>query len=64
MLTTIEVASQLGVTPRTIQRHIKAEHLKAKRYGRDFLITQEELDRFKQQRRKVGRPRKKERYNG
>lgn len=58
MLTTIEVAEQLGVTPRTIQRHIKAEHLKAKRYGRDFLITQEDVDRFKRERRTVGRPKK------
>lgn len=58
MLTTIEVAQALGVTPRTIERHIKANHLEAKKYGRDYLITQEELARFKQQRRKAGRPRK------
>lgn len=58
MITTTEVASLLGITPRTVQRHIKAGHLKATKYGRDFLITQEELERFKQERKPVGRPKR------
>ena len=58
MLTTPQVASILGVTIRTVQRHIKAGQLEAIKPGRDFLISQEELDRFKRERRRVGRPKK------
>ena len=58
MITTTEAAGVLGITPRTIQRHIKEGHLKAKRYGRDYLIEDQELERFQRERRRRGRPEK------
>ena len=58
MITTTEAAGVLGITPRTIQRHIKQGHMTAKRYGRDYLIEEQELARFQQARRSAGRPKK------
>jgi excisionase family DNA binding protein len=59
MITTIEVAQVLGVTPRTVQRHIEEGRLQAHKYGRDFFVAREEVERFKRERRHVGRPKKK-----
>ncbi len=42
-MTTAEAASILGVTPTRIRAMIAAGRLKAKRVGRDWLITRAEL---------------------
>lgn len=60
MYTTTEAASLLGVQPQTIYRHIKRDVIKAEKKGRDYLISEEELERFKQERKGRGRPRKRE----
>jgi excisionase family DNA binding protein len=51
MLTTAEAAAILGITRTTVLAHIKASNLKAEKHGRDWLIEQTEVDRFKQGRR-------------
>ena len=62
LYTTNEVASILGLKPRSVTRHIERHNLKAEKIGRDYLISQEELERFKRERRKTpGRPKAEER---
>lgn len=56
--TTTEAASLLGVKTHTVTRYIERELIVAKKKGRDYLITHEELERFKSIRRKAGRPAK------
>jgi excisionase family DNA binding protein len=56
MLTTTEAAEVLGVQPQTVTRHILRGMIQAEKRGRDYLIRQEEIERFKQERRRAGRP--------
>ncbi len=56
-LTTPEAAALLGVQPKTISRYIKRGLIAAEKRGRDYFITQEEIERFKAERRGRGRPR-------
>lgn len=58
MLTTREAATVLGISLRTVQAHIKAGNLHATRYGRDYLISTDELERFKTEKRPAHRPKK------
>ncbi len=58
MLTTTQVATVLGVQPRTVTRYIERGLIVATKYGRDYLIEQTELERFQRERRKRGRPQK------
>lgn len=59
LYTTTKIATVLGISIRTVQRHIKDGNLMATRYGRDYFIEDSEVERFKQNRRKPGRPRKR-----
>lgn len=54
--TTNEAGPLLGVKPQTITRYIELGQVKAEKIGRDYVISAEELDRFKNIPRKVGRP--------
>lgn len=60
MRTTDEAAIVLGVQPRTITRYIERGILKAEKKGRDYLIPQEEIERFQRERRRAGRPKQQE----
>lgn len=53
--TTDEVAKELNVTPALVRRYCRQGRLGKFIYGR-WLISPDELERFKQQPRKVGNP--------
>ena len=55
-LTTVQAALALGITRRRVNAMIG--RLPAVKIGRDWLILQEDLDKFAAIPRKVGRPRK------
>lgn len=59
MHTTTEAATVLDVQPKTVTRYIERGLIVAKKFGRDYLIASEELERFKRERRKPGKPRKR-----
>jgi excisionase family DNA binding protein len=54
MLTTKEVAERLGVSVRRVHALIQAERLTAEKFGRDYMIKEEDLKPV--QDRKPGRP--------
>jgi excisionase family DNA binding protein len=56
IITTVEAAKRLNVTPSRVRALIKAKRLKAFKFGREWLIDPKDLDAVKD--RKVGRPRK------
>lgn len=56
--TTDEVAELLNIKPRAVRGHIERKNLKATKRGRDYHITQEELERFTRERKGPGQPRK------
>jgi excisionase family DNA binding protein len=56
IITTVEAAKRLGVTPSRVRALIEAKRLKAFKYGREWLIDPKDLAAVKN--RKVGRPRK------
>jgi len=56
IITTVEAARRLGVTPSRVRALIDAKRLKAFKYGREWLIDPKDLATVKN--RKVGRPRK------
>ena len=56
IITTVEAAKQLGVTPSRVRALIESKRLKAFKYGREWLIDPKDLAAVKN--RKVGRPRK------
>lgn len=55
-LTTREAAKQLGVSTRRVRQYIEDGRLKAKKAGRDYLISSRSLATF--ERRPSGPPRK------
>jgi excisionase family DNA binding protein len=57
--TTYQVAERLGLSVRRIQALITTGLLEANKVGRDWVIPEEEVQRYRQQERLVGRPRKK-----
>lgn len=56
LLTTKEVAGRLGVSVRRVHALIQAERLAAEKFGRDYMIKEEDLKPV--QNRKPGRPSK------
>lgn len=58
--TTPEVAELLGMKRRSVTRLIMRGNLRAERRGRDYFVSHEELERFKQERRVSGRPAKEQ----
>jgi excisionase family DNA binding protein len=54
LLTTTEVATSLGVTPRRVLALIQSGRLRAQKAGRDWLIKSADLDKVRE--RKAGRP--------
>lgn len=56
IITTVEAAKRLNVTPSRVRALIEAKRLKAFKYGREWLIDPKDLEAVKD--RKVGRPRK------
>ncbi len=58
--TTNEAASLLGMQPRSITRYIERGIIAATKHGRDYLINEEEIERFKRERRGQGRPKNKD----
>lgn len=62
MLTTLEAAARLGITPEAVRKAIKRGHMAAGKHGRDWLISPDEVDRYQQEpKNKGGRPRKEAR---
>jgi excisionase family DNA binding protein len=61
IITTVEAARRLGVTPSRVRALIEAKRLKAFKYGREWLIDPKDLEAVKD--RKVGRPRKSAKRN-
>ena len=57
IITTVEAAKRLGVTPSRVRALIEAKRLKAFKYGREWLIDPKDLAAVRN--RKVGRPRKR-----
>jgi len=55
LLTTIDAAARLNVTPRRVVAMIGAGRLKARKYGRDWRIDERHLAAVAD--RRVGRPR-------
>ena len=58
--TTEEAAALLNIKPVTVRAHIARGNLEARLKGRDYLISQDEIERFKREKRKAGNPRRKE----
>jgi len=54
--TTKEAGLLLGLSPRSVTKYIELGQINAEKMGRDYVITLEELERFKNTPRKVGRP--------
>lgn len=54
LITTAQAAQQLGVSVRRVQALIKARRLPAEKVGRDWLISESNLERVAE--RKTGRP--------
>jgi excisionase family DNA binding protein len=48
MITTAQAAARLEVQPQTVRKWIRLHYLKAQRLGRDYLIDEQELAKFKQ----------------
>jgi hypothetical protein len=59
MHTTAEASIILGVQPKTVTRYILRGLIHAEKHGRDYQIEDAELERFNRDRRKPGKPRKK-----
>ena len=61
LLTTSQVAKELGVSPRRVQALIKAGRLRAERVGRDWLIRPRDVDAVRDRKGgwPKGRPRKR-----
>jgi excisionase family DNA binding protein len=58
MLTTKEAGAILGLTARSVARLIGNKQITAQRFGRDWMIEAGEVERYKQERKGVGRPRR------
>lgn len=56
MMTTTQAATELGIQPGSVKKLCQRGILKAERIGRDWLISQKEVERYKVERRSAGRP--------
>ena len=61
MLSTTEAARLLSLDRTSISRYCRQERIKAIKAGRDWRITEEEIERFRDAPRPTGRPRKENR---
>ena len=59
ILTVAQAAQELAITENTVRQYCQAGRL-GRKFGRQWIITRQELDQFKEQRRPPGRPRKEE----
>lgn len=57
-LTLREAAAQLGVTPDTLRAQIHRKKLEATKVGRDWLVSTDELDRYRRQSLRSSNPRR------
>lgn len=53
-----QAAKELDIAVTTMRQHCQHGHL-GRKHGRDWLITRQELEAFRQERRKPGRPTKR-----
>lgn len=51
-MTLKEAAEQLGVTPDTLRQAIARGALKAKKLGRDWIVTPKEVERYRREHRR------------
>lgn len=58
MMTTAQVATELGIQPGSVRKLIERGVLGCEKIGRDWLISRDELERYKLARRQPGKPRK------
>lgn len=58
LFSTKETAEYLGMTVRGVWYHIRRGHLAPTKVGGTLVFTQDQLDRFQENRRPAGRPRK------
>lgn len=56
--TTTEVAESLNISLREVQKLIKVGRIPAEKKGRDWLVSDVDLESYRQNRRGPGRPRK------
>ena len=56
MFTSTEAAVYLGITDSLVRKYCRRGELKADRFGRNWVMTKRELDRFKKIPRPVGNP--------
>ena len=56
MMTTKQAATELGIQPSSVKKLCQRGILKAERIGRDWLIDRDEIERYKVERRTVGKP--------
>ena len=55
-LTAAEAAAELGLKPGTVRYLCWKKIVKAEKRGRDWFISREEVERYRHERRHVGRP--------
>lgn len=55
-LTTTEAAAELDIQPGSVKRLCQRGTLTAEKRGRDWFIPRQEVERYKVERRNVGRP--------
>jgi excisionase family DNA binding protein len=58
LLSMAQAAKEIGITRAGVLYAIKEDLLKAKKHGPYYLITRDEVERYKKQRPAIGRPRK------
>lgn len=51
-LTLVEAAAQLGVSAKTLRNQALAGKLRAEKRGRDWFVTQREVDRYAKEHRR------------
>jgi excisionase family DNA binding protein len=56
LITTTEAASRLGVNQSRVRQLILSGQLPGKKYGRDWMVDEDDLSRYQEVRRPVGRP--------
>jgi excisionase family DNA binding protein len=58
-LTTREAAKSLGFAEDTVRRYINEGLIKAKMFGNSWAVSRTEVERYRREKRPVGRPSKK-----
>jgi len=57
-LTSQQAAKALGLAHRTVLKYIERGKIKAHKFGRDWQIDAAEVERYRRERKPVGRPKK------